>query len=137
MACYRNSSSRKVGHICAGRVGSESGPCQRNSALCFASVKCLRPAWTQIRPTYLIVAPTLIVAAWLLLDFALAWLHSGDPPARVEVWNHMVWSILWFLTVFAWTRNRAEGQPTAAFLQTIFAVMLGVSIFFSKTPKTL
>lgn len=120
------------------RVGWALNPVLVSATALFVllpSIKRLRPAWTQIRPTYLIVAPTLIVAAWLLLDFALAWLHSGDPPARVEVWNHMVWSILWFLTVFAWTRNRAEGQPTAAFLQTIFAVMLGVSIFFSQNTK--
>jgi len=99
------------------------------------SIKRLRPAWTQIKPTYLIVAPILIVAAWFLLDFALACLHSGDPPSRVQAWNHMMWSILWFLTVFAWTRNGNEGKPTATFLQTIFAVMLSVSILFSQNTK--
>jgi Family of unknown function (DUF6056) len=99
------------------------------------SVKRLRPAWTQIKPMYLFVVPVLIFSAWFAVDFALAWLTSGSPPLRVETWNHMVWSILWFLAVFAWTHNGAEKQPTATLSQTIFALMLSISILFAQNTK--
>jgi Family of unknown function (DUF6056) len=107
------------------------------TALCvlLPSIKRLRPAWTQTRPTYLIVGPMLIFSAWSVLAFALAWLHGGDPPSRVETWSHMVWSLLWFLTVIAWTHNEAVTQPTATLLQTIFTLMLGISIFFAQNTR--
>lgn len=99
------------------------------------SIKRLRPPWTLIRPRYLIAAPLLIFSAQFLVAFVLVWLHTGIPPARVETWNHLIWSILWFLTVFAWTRNGTETQPNNPILQILFGFMLGISILFAQNTR--
>ncbi len=98
-------------------------------------VKHLRPAWTQTKRAYLYGCPLLILSACFAVDYLVAWLHSGDPPPRVDTWIHMVWSILWFLTLFAWTRTATEKQQTASPFQTVFALMLSISILFARNTR--
>src|SRR5204863_6571521 len=81
------------------------------------SIRRLCPKWTQVRLIYLYIVPAVMFGTLFLVYFAVATLESGGVPARVETWFHMVWFMLWFLTMFAWSRGAGEERSSLIVLQ--------------------